>query len=123
MRLKLSSQSIQFSCEKYDMVLEMLQASQKQIAELEVNMKEQVNFKILITKKDCAINVMQQYLRRDCIENTGIPTLPLDNPKQLVIELGSLIDVIIGGDQISTAHRLPDFRKVKNRIIVKFVQR
>ena len=104
------------------MVLEMLQASQKQIAELEVNMKEQVNFKILITKKDCAIN-MQPYLRRDCIENTGIPTLPLDNPKQLAIELGSLIDVIIGGDQISTAHRLPDFRKVKNRIIVKFVQR
>jgi len=50
------------------MVLEMLQASQKQIAELEVNMKEQVNFKILITKKDYAINVMQQYLRRDCIE-------------------------------------------------------
>ena len=42
------------------MVLEMLQPSQKQIAELEVNMKEQVNFKILITKKDCAINVMQQ---------------------------------------------------------------
>lgn len=101
----------------------MLQASQKQIAELEVNMKEQVNFKILITKKDCAINVMQQYLRRDCIENTGIPTLPLDNLKQLVVELGSLIDVIIGGGQISTAHRLPDFRKVKNRIIVKFVQR
>ena len=86
-------------------------------------MKEQVNFKILITKKDCTINVMQQYLRRDCIENTGIPTLPLDNPKQLVIELGSLIDVIIGGDQISTAHRLPDFRKAKNRIIVKFMQR
>ena len=86
-------------------------------------MKGQVKFKILITKKDCAINVMQQYLRRDCIENTGIPTLPLDNPKQLVIELGSLIDVIIGGDQISTTHRLPDFRKVKNRIVVKFLQR
>ena len=68
-------------------------------------------------------NAMQQYLRRDCIEITGIPILPLDNPKQLVQELGSLIDVSVSEDQISTAHRLPDTKKVKNRIIVKFVQR
>ena len=26
---------------------------------------------------------MQQYLGRDCIKITGIPILPLDNPKQL----------------------------------------
>ena len=36
---------------------------------------------------------------------------------------GSLIDVSVSEDQISTAHRLPDTKKVKNRIIVKFVQR
>ena len=72
---------------------------------------------------DCTIDGMQQYLRRDCLEITGIPVLPLDNPKQLVQELGSLIDVDINEDQISTAHRLPDTKKVKNRIIVKFVHR
>lgn len=66
---------------------------------------------------------MQQYLRWDCIEITGITILPLDNPKQLVLELGSLIDVSISEHQISTALRLPDIKKVKNRIIVKFVQR
>ena len=66
---------------------------------------------------------MQQYLRRDCIEITVIPILPLDNPKQLVLELGSLTDVGVSEDQISTAHKLPDTQKVKNRIIVKFVQR
>ena len=49
--------------------------------------------------------------------------MPLDIPKQLGLDLGSLIDVSISGDQISTAHRLPDTRRVKNRIIVKFVQR
>lgn len=49
--------------------------------------------------------------------------MPQDIPKQLVLDLGSLIDVSISGDQISTAHRLPDTRRVKNRIIVKFVQR
>ena len=62
-------------------------------------------------------------IARDCIEITGIPVLPLDNPKQLVLELGSLIGVSISEDQISTAHRLPDTKKVQNRIIVKFVQR
>ena len=62
-------------------------------------------------------------IARDCIEITGIPVLPLDNPKQLVLELGSLIGVSISEDQISTAHRLPDTKKVQNQIIVKFVQR
>jgi len=37
---------------------------------------------------------MQQYLGRDSTEFTGIPILPLDNPKQLGSELGSLIGVI-----------------------------
>ena len=105
-------QSMQFLSDKYDTVLGILQATKKQIAGLEANVKEQTD---QISKlheadyeKDCTIDAMQQYLRRDCIEITGIPTLPLDNPKQLVLELGSLIDVSISEDQISTAHRLPD---------------
>ena len=65
---------------------------------------------------------MQQYLGRHCIEITGIPLLSLDSPKQLVLELDSLIGVSISEDQISTAHRLPDTKEVKNRVIAKFVQ-
>ena len=45
--------------------------------------------------KDCTIDSMQQYLRLDCIEITGIAILPLDNPKQLVQKLGLLIGVTI----------------------------
>ena len=118
---------MQFLSDKYDTVLGILQATKKQIAELEVNIKENVDQISTLQEadyeKDCTIDAMQQYLRRDCIEITGIPILPLDNPKQLVQELGSLIDVSVSEDQISTAHRLPDTKKVKNRIIVKFVQR
>ena len=120
-------QSIQFLSDKYDTVLGILQATKKQIAGLEVNVKEQADQISKLQEadygKDCTIDAMQQYLRRDCIEITGIPVLPLDNPKQLVLELGSLIGVSISEDQISTAHRLPDTKKVKNRIIAKFVQR
>ena len=64
---------------------------------------------------------MQQYIRRDCIKITGIAILPLDNPKQLVLELGLLTGVSISKDQASTARRLT--KKVKNRIVAKFVQR
>ena len=48
---------------------------------------------------------------------------PVDNPKQLVLEVSSLIGVEMDASHISTAHRLPDTKKTKNRIIVKFVHR
>ena len=116
-------QSMQFLSDKYDTVLGILQATKKQIAGLEVNAKEQADQISKLQEADYGmdrtIDVMQQYLRRDCIEITGILILPLDNPKQLVLELGSLIGVSISEDQISTAHRLPDTKKVQNRIIAK----
>lgn len=72
---------------------------------------------------EVAIDDVQQYLWHDCLEIVGIPRVPQDNPKQLVQEVGSLIDVEIGVNDISTAHRLPDTKKVKNGIIAKFVRR
>ena len=113
--------------DKYDTVLGILQATKKQIAGLETIGKEQTDQISKLQEadydKDCTVDAVQQYLRRDCIEITGIPILPLDNPKQLALELCSLIGVSVSEDQISTAHRLPDTKKIKNRIIVKFVQR
>lgn len=82
----------------------VLAATKKQIVGLKENVKEQTDQISTLQeadyKKDCTIDAMQKYLRRDCIEITGIPILPLDNPKQLVLELGSLIDVSISEDQI-----------------------
>ena len=80
-------------------VLGILQATKKQIAGLEVNAKEQADQISKLQEadygKDCTIDVMQQYLRRDCIEITGIPVLPLDNPKQLVLELQAHLLVLV----------------------------
>ena len=109
-------QSIQFLSDKDDSVVAIIQATKKQIAEVEAGVKEQADqiFELqeVDYEKDCTIDAIQQYLRRDCIQITGIPILPLDNPKQLVLELGSLIDVSISEDQISTARRLT--KRVKN---------
>ena len=51
---------------------------------------------------DSSIDEMQQYSRRDCLEITGVPVLPDDNPKQLVKEIGSLIGVEIDDSHIGT---------------------
>lgn len=72
---------------------------------------------------ECSLDETQQYLRRDCLEVTGVPTRPHDNPNQIVKEIGSLVGVEIDDRDIATAHKLPDTRKVKNRLIVKFVRR
>jgi hypothetical protein len=70
-----------------------------------------------------AIDEIQQYQRRDCLEITGIPTLPNDKPKNIVMELGATLGVLLNENDISTAHRLPPTRKIQDRIIVKFIRR
>ena len=66
---------------------------------------------------------LQQYIRRDCVEIIGVPTSQVDDPKQVAVEIGHLMGVEIEKQHISTAHRLPPTRKVKDRLIVKFVHR
>ena len=66
---------------------------------------------------------IEQYLRCDCIEITGIPTVSQDNPKQIAVELGEMLGIEVTEHHISIAHCLPPTRKIRNRIIVKFVHR
>ena len=112
---------------KYDNLLVATQGANQKIQELEKSRKDLLNITSNLEDSmygnEVAIDDVQQYLRRDCLEIVGIPRVPQDNPIQLVQEVGSLIDVDIGVNDISTAHRLPDTKKVKKRIIVKFVRR
>ena len=96
--------SLSFISEKYESVLKTLKSLNqttntlgKKDAELtkiadslaeRANRVEQAVYRI-----DCAIDEVQQYSRRDCLEITGIPILPEENPKQLIKEIGTLIDV------------------------------
>ena len=57
---------------------------------------------------DCAIDEVQQYSRRDCLEITAIPILPEESPKQLIKEIGTLIDVNVDDVHLAAAHRLPE---------------
>ena len=71
-----------------------------------------------------SLNATQQYLRCDCLEITRIPVIPLDNqPNSLVVELSSALNNDLNEQEISTPYRLSATKKVKERIIVKFVTR
>ena len=70
-----------------------------------------------------SVDEMQQYLRRDCLEITGIPVVPLDDPCNLVAEVCEILNVGLDENDISVAHRLRATKNTKDRIIVKFVKR
>lgn len=68
------------------------------------------------------LNELEQYARRDCLEITGIPIVPNDNPALLVKEMSEIMRVNLSSNDISIAHRLPPTKKVKDRLIVKFTR-
>ena len=130
--------SQQFLSNKYDTVLQTLQNVKEQVTKLDKKYKDatgsleakQTNMADMADKTqetlyriDCSLDETQQYLRRDCLEITGVPITSHDNPKLLVKEIGTLIGAEIDDSHIAAAHRLPDSKNVKNRLIVKFLQR
>ena len=130
--------SQQFLSHKYDTVVQTLQNVKEQLTKLDKKYKDatgsleakQTNMADMADKTqetlyriDCSLDETQQYLRRDCLEITGVPITSHDNPKLLVKEIGTLIGAEIDDSHIAAAHRLPDSKNVKNRLIVKFLQR
>lgn len=120
-------QSQKFISQKFDELVGSMQQTKKHIQTLECKIKEQDNFikelKGEASSRDEELDEIQQYSRRDCIEIVGIPHLPRDNPRNIFKELCSSIDVDLEDHEISTVHRLPDTKKVKNRMIAKLVHR
>ena len=127
MRFIKLEESQQFLSNKYDEILQSLQSTKKNILDHEQRITNAVgeigHIREINYQQDVAIDDMQQYLRRDCLEITGIPTVPDENTTGLVIELASAIGVNLDDKDISIAHRLPESRKVKDRLIVKFTRR
>ena len=127
-RLDLIESSQQLISDKYDSVLKSMQSTKKQINDLN-NWCEAQDNKInhlngSVYDAEAAIDSIQQCSRRDCLEISGIPILPLVSPANLTQKMGQLIGVTIDKQDIAIAHRLPDTKGTdKDRFIVKFVRR
>ena len=125
--------SLSFISEKYESVLKTLKSLNQttntlgkkhaQLTKIADSLAERANRVEQAVRIDGAIDEVQQYSRRDCLEITGIPILPEENPKQRIKEIGTLIDVNVEDANLAAAHRLPDTKNVKHRLIVKFVHR
>ena len=67
---------------------------------------------------------LAQYLRRDCIEISGVTPTESMSCIELVKALGKDMQVDLKDDDISTAHPIPRYDKsVNEKIIVKFTRR
>ena len=127
-----------FVSKKYDTAIAALQSVRSEISNLDkkhttiVNSLEEKLGELAGTidrqdqslyRVESALDETQQYPRRDCLEINGVPISSYENPNQLVKEVGLLAGVEIDDRHIAAAHKLPDSKNVKNRLIVKFIQR
>lgn len=121
-RLDSLEKSQLFVSNKYDAFNAILANTKKDIKTLndKVNQLEDNTSHIENDPYDnmASLDATKQYLRPDCLEITGIPFIPLDSPSRLVVELSSALDTDLNEHEISTAHRLPATKKVKERIII-----
>lgn len=126
-RLDKIERSQAFISEKYDKLLEAIQITKKQIQSIEQKSRDHEEnlgrLRVQYYDNSVTLDDVQQYLRRDCLEVVGIPKLPIDKPSELIKELCDKLNVKLDSDDISTAHRLPDSKKTKDRIIIKLVRR
>ena len=119
--------SQEYISSKYDELTQALQSSKKLTSKLEMTLS--THGETIGSIQDSLDNLyntvdeLQQYSRRDCLEISGIAKVPNENLSKVMTELGSIVDVEITEQDISTVHRLPDTAKVKDRMIVKFARR
>ena len=94
---------------KYDEFLHSLQSTKKLVVDQDQRIADSIckieQIRNTTYDQDVAIDEIQQYQRRDCLEITGIPILPMENTKVMVMELASAIGVEVDEKDISTAHR------------------
>ena len=112
-----------FLSKEYDNFTNTLQMTKQNVLEVSNRLKAAEDKLQTIDNIIDEQDDLQQYIRRDCVEIIDVPTPQVDDPKQIAVEIGHLMGVEIEKQHISTAHRLPPTRKVKDRLIVKFVHR
>lgn len=120
--------SIEMFIDKYDKLLNIVQLQETTVKNLSAEnkvLKLQVsNLQNELFQTKEAVNDLEQYSGRECLEIKGIPSTLYENTDEIIVKVGSLVGVDIVANDISVSHRLP----TKNHrypppIIAKFVRR
>jgi DNA anti-recombination protein RmuC len=87
--------TLSFFSEQYDQLIKITETTKKPVQQIVSKIEDQGKTIIGLKNNNYdnmfAIDEIQQYQRRDCLEITGIPTLPNDKPKNIVTELGATL--------------------------------
>ena len=113
-----------FLSSKYDSLLKQIQGINSKNNKVE---KDVIDLRRDLDHADAEIDDLEQYLRRDCVEISGIDPDMLREEQcceDVVRSLGTEMGVEIEYEDISTVHPLPTFNEKKDKkMIVKFTRR
>ena len=126
--LKQLTTSFEFLSTKYDQLLEQSKTANEKITGLTKTSKTfqsdiKSNKKQIQEAKDEA-DELAQYLRRDCLEISGVKPNNDYTSEDIAGSIGKVLNVNMDEKDISIAHPLPTFNKdALPRIIIKFTRR
>jgi uncharacterized coiled-coil DUF342 family protein len=108
-RLDEFEKTLSFFSEQYDQLIKIThETTKKQMLQIESKIEDQGKTITGLKNNDydnmVATDEIKQYQRRDCLEITGIPTLPNNKQKNIVMELGATLGVLLNENDISTVH-------------------
>jgi hypothetical protein len=126
--LKQLTTSLEFLSSKYDQLLEHSKTTNEKITGLTKTTRTiQADIKInrdVTLEAKVESDELAQYLRRDCLEISGVKPNAEYSSEAIVESIGKVLKVKIEEKDISIAHPLPTFNKdALPKIIVKFTRR
>ena len=119
---------VDFVNEKYDDIRVQLKEANEKIQRQGTSLKQtRKDVDDAIKQAHDAMNGFEnlaEYLRRDCLEISGVPPNENYTCNQLVMAVGQAIGVQVKEEDLSTSHPLPSFKEdAPPKIIVKFTRR
>ena len=119
--------SVEFLSKKYDEVISQLQVANNRISQQSTTIKnvqeELNNVKKQAIDASYQAEELAQYIRRDCLEISGVPPSESYSSNDIVRSVGKLIGIQVSDGDISTAHPVPTFKTdALPKIVIKFVR-
>ena len=122
------NKTVKFLSAKYDKLLPQVKQTneklQQQAQSISVVKEDLAKVRKFAAETAIQIEEIAQYVRRDCLEISGIKPSAECTCEDFVAAVGKSIGVPIMNEDISTAHQVPSYKKdAPPKIVVKFTRR
>lgn len=124
--------TLNFLCNQYDCLQKTVAGLQEENKKLQ-NENNSLRAEVFTIKNELKVqkeaqNSHEQYIRRECLEFSGIPEKKDEDTNQIVMDICEAVGIDISEEEISVSHRLPSKpdRRSADRpkvIVARFVRR